>query len=160
MLFKAPRWVLVTEAVVAVCAVALLAYKAAMWVRPLGRVEQAQFLKKVDPKLKIREYYAEYPASYIRISRESWHYFAPGRVARHRFTLTNQATVGYSGIRIELTYQSASGNTVHVDSITLPDTLAAAGSLEISGLEIKSVPPESDRVLLRVIAATVIGDLR
>ncbi len=158
MLFKAPRWVLVTEAVVVVCAAALVAYKAAMWVRPLGRVEQAQFLKKVDPKLKIREYYVEYPASYIRIAGESWQYSGTTRIARHRFTLTNQATVGYADIRIELTYQSGSGKTVHAYTITLPATLAAISSMEITGLEVKHVPPESERALIRVVAARVIDN--
>jgi hypothetical protein len=56
MLIRPPRWLLVAEALVVLCAVVVLAYKAAMWVRPLGRVDQAQFLPKVDPKTRINDY--------------------------------------------------------------------------------------------------------
>jgi len=156
MLLKPPRWVLVAEAVVVVCAAAVLAYKAAMWVRPLGRVDQAQFLPKVDPKVRVREYYARYPESYIRVSKESWQYLSTLKTAHHKFTLTNQATVSYDSIRIELTYQSAAGKAIHRETITLPGTLEASGSMEVSSLEVKHVPPDSDTVLIRVVGANVI----
>jgi len=151
MLIRPPRWVLVTEGVVVLCAVAVLAYKAAMWVRPLGRIDQAQFLPKVDPKTRAGEYYAQYPESYIRISRESWRYDSGSGTAYHKFTLTNQATVGYDSIRIELTYKSAAGKAVRSETITLPGRLEASGSREISNLRVEHVPPDSDTALLRII---------
>jgi hypothetical protein len=155
MLIRPPRWVLVTEGVVVLCAVAVLAYKAAMWVRPLGRIDQAQFLPKVDPKTRINEYYVRYPESYIRLSKESWQYDSAGGTAHHKFTLANRATVRYDSIRIELTYQSSAGKTLHCETISLPGTLEASGSMEISGLEVKHVPPASETVLIRVIGAHV-----
>jgi len=151
MLLRPPRWVLVAEAGIVVCALAVLAYKAAMWVRPLGRVDQAQFLPKVDPKTRAREYYAQYPESYIRISRESWRYDSGSGTAYHKFTLTNQAMVGYDSIRIELTYKSAAGKAVRSETITLPGRLEASGSREISNLKVKHVPPDSDTALLRIV---------
>ncbi len=157
MLLKAPRWVLITEAVVVVCAAAALAYKAAMWVRPLGRIEQAQFLPKVDPKTRIREYYVQYPESYIRIGKESWRYFGASGTAYHRFTLTNKATVSYDNIRIEVSYQSAAGKVVLRETIVLPGILEASGSREISDLEVKHVPSDSETVLIRVVGANVVG---
>ncbi len=157
MLIRPPRWVLVAEAVIVVCALAVLAYKAAMWVRPLGRVDQAQFLPKVDPVKRVREYYAQFPESYIRIGKESWRYDSSNGTAYHRFTVTNQATVGYEDIRIELTYKSATGKTLHSETITLPGRLAATGSMEISDLEVRHVPRASDTVLIRVVGAIVVG---
>jgi hypothetical protein len=157
MLLRPPRWVLVAEAVFVVCAAAVLAYKAAMWVRPLGRIDQAQFLPKVDPKVRVQEYYARYPESYIRLSKESWRYLSASKTAYHKFTLTNQATVSYDSIKIELTYQSATGKAVHRETVALPGTLAASGSREISGLEVKHVPPDSESALLRVMGANVVG---
>lgn len=157
MLLRPPRWVLVAEAVVVLCALAALAYKAAMWVRPLGRIDQAQFLPKVDPKVRVREYYTQYPESYIRISKESWRYDSNSGTAHHKFTLTNQATVNYDNIRIELTYQSATGRAVHSETIALPGRLEVSGSMEISDLKVKKVPRDSDTVLIRVAGATVVG---
>ncbi len=157
MLIRPPRWVLVAEAVVVVCALAVLAYKAAMWVRPLGRVDQAQFLPKVDPRKQVREYYAQYPESYIRIGKESWRYDSGSGTAYHRFTLTNQATVGYEEIRMELTYKSATGKILHSETITLPGRLPATGSMEISDLAVRHVPRDSDTVLIRVVGAIVVG---
>ncbi len=158
MLLRPPRWVLVTEAVILVCALAVLAYKAAMWVRPLGRVDQAQFLPKVDPGKRVREYYAQYPESYIRAGKESWRYDSCSGTAYHRFTLTNQATVSYEDIRIELTYKSATGKTLHSETITLPDRLPAIGSREISDLAVRHVPRDSETVLIRVVGAIVAGE--
>jgi hypothetical protein len=156
MLLKPPRWVLAVEVVVVVCAALVLAYKAAMWVRPLGRIDQAQFLPKVDPATRVREYYARYPESYIRISRESWRYDGADGTARHKFTLTNQATVSYEGIRIELTYQSAAGEVLRREAVDLRGSLEASCSREISGLEIRHVPPGSETALLRVVGASVV----
>ncbi len=157
MLSRPPRWVLVVEAVVVVCALAVLTYKAAMWVRPLGRIDQAQFLPKEDPKARIREYYARYPESYIRIGKESWRYESGSRTAYHKFNLANQATVSYDNIRIELTYMSVTGKVLHSETIALPGRLEASGSREISDLVVKHVPPDSDTVLIRIVAASVVA---
>lgn len=156
MPLKPPRWVLAVEAVLVVCAALVLAYKAAMWVRPLGRIDQAQFLPKVDPATRVREYYARYPERYIRISGESWRYDGADGTARHKFTLTNQATVSYESIRIELTYQSAAGEVLHRETVDLPGSLEDSGSKEISSLEVKRVPTRSETVLLRVVGASVV----
>lgn len=155
MLLRPPRWVLVTEASIVVCALAVLAYKAAMWIRPLGRIDQAQFLPKVDPVKRVREYYAQYPESYIRIGKESWRYDTGSGTAYHTLTLTNQATVTYEDIRVELTYKSATGRALHSDTIMLPGRLPSSGSMVISDLEVRRVPRDSDTVLIRVVGAVV-----
>ena len=152
-LLNAPRWLLITEAVLLVGALLVVAYKAATWVRPLGRVEQSQFLKKVDPAVRVREYYEQYPERYIRIGQESWRY--AGGTAYHSFTLTNQATVGYEEIGIELNYQGRGGKTLLSRTVTLKNTLAPLGTLQIAGLEVKNVPPGSESVLLRITGAKV-----
>lgn len=156
MLLKPPRWVLAVEAVVIACAIVVLAYKAAMRVRPLGRIDQAQFLPKADPAARVRDYYARYPESYLRIGKESWRYDGVDRTARHKFTLTNRAMVTYDDIRIELTYQSAAGKVLRRETVELPGSLEASGSRDISGLEIRHVPCKSETVLLRVVGARVV----
>jgi len=119
--------------------------QAAMWVRPLGRVDQAQFLPKVDPKTRAREYYAQYPESYIRINRESWRYDSGSGTAYHKFTLTNQAMVGYDSIRIELTYKSPQGRPCAVKRSPCPadSRLRLEGDLQS---QVKHVPPTATRL--------------
>ncbi len=157
MIVKSPRWLLITEAALLVCALVVVGYKAAMWVRPLGRVDQAQFLKKKDPLVQVREYYRDYPERYIRIGSESWKYVQGSRTAIHAFTLTSTATVAYQGIRVRLTYQSANGEALRTEVVAVPGTLAAAGTMRVAGIEVKGVPAVSDRVVARLEAASVVG---
>jgi hypothetical protein len=128
-----------------------------MWVRPLGRVDQAQFLKKKDALSQVHEYYRDSPASYIRIGKESWKYLPSTNTAVHGFTLTSTATVPYREIRVRLTYQAARGAVVKSEVVAVPGTLAAGGTLRVAGLEVHHVPPESESVLARVEEAVVAG---
>jgi hypothetical protein len=155
MFRNSPRWLLISEAVLLVAALLVLAYKAAMWVRPLGRIDQAQFLKKKDPLVQVHEYYRDYPERYIRIGKESWKYLQKTRTAVHAFTLTNTATVAYRDIEVRLTYQSAGGGTLRTEVVKVPGRLAVGGMLPISGLEVTKVPPQSEIVVARLERAAV-----
>ncbi len=155
MSLKFPRWLLIAEAALLVCALLVVGYKAALWVRPLGRVDQAEFLKKKAPLVQVHEYYRDYPERYIRIGKESWRYLQNSLTAVHAFTLTNTATVAYHEIRVRLTYQSARGEMLRTEVVGVPGTLAAAGTMRVTGIEVRRVPAESDRVVARLEAASV-----
>jgi hypothetical protein len=154
---KSPRWLLILEAVLLLAALLVVAYKAAMWVRPLGRVDQAQFLKKKDPVAQVHEYYRDYPERYIRVGKESWKYLQNTGSAVHAFTLTNTATVAYHKIEVRLTYQSGAGETLRTEVLAVTGTLPVMGTLPVAGLEVTRVPAQAEQVVIRVERASVAG---
>jgi hypothetical protein len=68
-------------------------------------------------------------------------------------TLKNGATVSYHDIEIRFSYESSGGKTLFVHVAKIPGTLAALGTMDISEVKVKEVPPSSMKVLASVSKA-------
>ncbi len=153
MLFKTPRWVLILEAVLLLGALTVLAYKAAMWVQPLGGLDKTPHAQKVDPETLARNYYHQYPESYIRISREDWVYIRRSGSARHSLTLKNSAPVSYSSIALQFDYESPTGKVLKSQVVEIPGVLPPSGTLDAKGILVNDVPFAAERVKTVVVRA-------
>lgn len=154
MLLKAPRQLLIVEAVLLLSAILLVAYKWSTRVLPLP-IDQAKTWKKKTPEAQIQDYYRQYPESYIRISKETWQFDPGPRIAFHSFTLKNTAGVSYSEIEVRFSYESASGKTIQTQVVKIPGTLSAQGTREVKRIKVTDVPAASSRVLMSVAKASV-----
>ena len=157
MFIKSPRWLLISEATLLLVALLVVAYKAAMWIRPLSGMGQTPHNRKIDPQTQLLQYYRQYPERYIRVSKEKWQYEPLSRTALHTFTLTNSATVAYLEIEIHVDYSSDAGKVVHSRVVKIPGTLAGLGTLKIENLQVKNVPRAAVDVVLKVTAARMAG---
>jgi hypothetical protein len=153
MLIKAPRWLLALEGALLLGALGVLAYKAAMWTRPLEGLDQTPHSRKIDPETQVHQYYREYPESYIRITKESWRYDDRTRTAIHSLTLKNSATVSYRDIEVRFSYESSGGKVLLIQTNKIPGTLASLGTMDVSGVRVKEVPAEATRVVASVLGA-------
>jgi len=153
MRLRAPRWLLFLEGGLLLGALLVLAYKAAMWVRPLEGLNKTPHARKVDPEKQINQYYRDYPERYIRISGESWRYSDRSRSAFHTFTLKNSATVPYHDIEIKFSYESAGGKVLHTHSAKISGTIAALSSLEVSELKVTGVPESAVKAVASISRA-------
>jgi len=157
MLLKAPRWLLVLEAVLLTGALLTLAYKAAMWISPLTGLDKTPHAQKADPQTQMLDYYRRYPERYIRIGKESWRYDQSSESAFHSFELKNTATVAYSSIRIRFNYEAASGKVLESRIMVIPGTLGAMGAMEIRAAEIRHVPAAAVGIVAVVLEARTTG---
>ena len=154
MLLKAPRPLLILEAVLLLSAILLVAYKWSTRILPLP-IDQAKTWKKKSPEAQIQDYYRQYPESYIRISKETWQ-FDPGKgTAFHSFTLKNTAGVSYSEIEIRFSYQSANEKTIQTRVVKIPGTLPPQGSREVKRIKVTDLPAAAAHVLMSVAKASV-----
>src|SRR5688572_20251569 len=149
MFLKAPRPLLIFEAVLLLSAILLVAYKWSARILPLP-IDQAKTWKKKTPEAQIQDYYRQYPESYIRISKETWQFDPGNRTAFHSFTLKNTAGVSYSEIEIRFSYQSAGGKTIQTQSVKLPGTVPAQGSREVRRIKVTNLPAATSNVLMNV----------
>jgi hypothetical protein len=154
MRVKAPRPLLIFEAVLLLCAILLVGYKWATRVRPLP-IDQAKTWKKKSPEAQIQDYYRQYAESYIRISKETWRLDPASRTAVHSFILKNTAQVSYSDIEIRFTYESSSGKTLQSQTVKIPGTLSPGATREMKTLSVRNVPAASAGVLMNVAKASV-----
>jgi hypothetical protein len=153
MRIRAPRWLLILEGVLLLGALAVLSYKAAMWIRPLEGLNKTPHARKVDPEKQVHQYYREYPDSYVRIAGESWRYSDRSRIATHTLTLKNAATVPYHDIEIKFSYESAGGKVLFTHVAKIPGILAASTSLEVSELRVTGVPEAAVKAVASVVKA-------
>jgi hypothetical protein len=154
LFLKTPRWLLISEAVLVLCAILVVAYKALMWISPLP-VDQTPIWKRKSPEAQVRDYYHQYPEGYIRISNETWQLDPLSGTAFHSFTLKNNARVPYSEIEIRFSYESSSGKTLQSQVVKIPGRLAPLGTLEAKRVPVKDVPAGTARALMSVAKATV-----
>jgi hypothetical protein len=154
MRVKAPRALLIFEAVLLLCAILLMAYKWATRVLPLP-IDQPKTWKEKPHEAQIRDYYRQYPESYIRISQETWRLDPASRTAVHSFTLKNTAQVSYFEIEIRFTYESSSGKTLQSQIVRIPGTLSPGATRGIKTIRVTNVPAASARVLMSVAKASV-----
>ena len=155
MRFKGPRWLWIAEGMLLTAALALIAYKAAMWVRPIGTVRIGTASRTLSPHEQAMENFRLHPEGFIRITKESWSYDPGGRIATHFFTLESRATVTYEAIEIRLEYSSDDGRVLLVRTLDSPGTLAPGGSIRVSGAKVAGVPAEAARVTAAVVSALV-----
>jgi hypothetical protein len=116
---------------------------------------QTRQTAKPDPQTQLLNNYRKYPDRYIRISGESWQYDRNTRIAVHSFTMKNIAGVAYSEIEVEMTYLSAEGKKLQVQSVKIPGILAAYQIKKIKDMKVKKVPVQCDQVLLKVTTAKI-----
>jgi|SRR5688572_27189445 len=154
MFLKAPRPLLIFEAVLLLSAILLVAYKWSARILPLP-IDQAKTWKKKSPEAQIQDYYRQYPESYIRISKETWQFDPGTRTAFHSFTLKNTAGVSYSEIEIRFSYIAASGKTIQTQAVKMPGTLPAQGTRDVKRIKVTGVPASSANVLMSVAKASV-----
>jgi len=153
-----PKWLLILEALLLLGSLLVLAYKAAMWVRPMPPIVIQ--MKRTNPKSPaaptILDYYRQYPDRYIRVENESWE-LNPGRqVAFHSFTLRNLATVAYYGIEVQITYESAAGKVLFTRDIPIPESLPAQGTLHPKRIQVRGVPAATRTAVVMVARAQMI----
>jgi hypothetical protein len=146
---------LIFEAALLLGAILLLAYKAAMWISPLGNLEQTPHARKIDPQTQLLQYYRQYPERYIRVTKDTWQYAAGSRLAFHTFTLRNSATVAYQAIEVRFEYQSSSGKVLYTHVAKIQGTIAALGSKKIDNMQVKNVPAAATIAMLSVAVAQV-----
>jgi hypothetical protein len=158
MRLKAPRWLLILEAVLLSAALMFLAYKAATRVLPLPleAVEQARRINKPDPQAQLLEYYRQYPDRYLRISDEKWAYNPATQTAIHSFTLRNIALAAYAAIEVNLSYESASGKVLLSRTIKIEGPIAASATMEIKNKKVAGVPATAKNVVTTVAKAAVV----
>jgi hypothetical protein len=154
MRVKAPRPLLIFEAVLLLCVILFMRYKWATRVLPLP-IDQAKTWKEKSPEAQIQDYYRQHPESYIRISQEIWRLDPASGTAFHSFTLKNTAQVSYSEIEIRFTYESSSGKTLQSQIVKLPGTLFPGATRGIKNVRVRNVPTASARVLMSVVKASV-----
>ena len=154
MLLKAPRPLLIFEAVLLLSAILLVAYKWSTRILPLP-IDQAKTWKKKSPEAQIQDYYRQYPESYIRISKETWQFDPGNRTAFHSFTLKNTAGVSYSEVEIRFSYQSANEKTIQTRVVKIPGTLPAQGTRDVKRIKVTDLPAASAHVLMSVAKASV-----
>ena len=154
MLLKTPRWVLILESLLLLGALTVLVYKAAMWVQPLGGLDKTPHAQKIDPQTRARNYYHQYPESYIRISKEDWVYTRRSSSASHSLTLKNSAPVGYASIALQFDYESPAGKVLKSQVVEIPGILPPSGSLDLKDIRVADVPFAAERVKTTVLRAT------
>jgi hypothetical protein len=147
-----PRWLWVAEGFLATSALLLMAYKAAMWVRPLGTVRVGGARKELSPRQAVQENYRRHPEGFIRILDESWRYEAGSRTATHSFTLKSNATVVYEDVEVRLEYASPDGRVVFTHVTTIPGPLLPARSIRVPPLEVRDVPPSAAQVTATIVS--------
>ncbi len=111
--------------------------------------------RKPDPQAQLLQYYRQYPARYIRISKESYAYLQQMRVAYHSFTLTNLAGVSYSEIEVQFSYRNRKGESVANQALQVQGVLKPYGTLEVKRMRVKGVPPACENVVLAVSKAVI-----
>ena len=156
LLLKAPRPLLILEAVLLLAAVLFTVYKIFMRVPPLPvSVVLETRNRKPDAKAQIMEYYRKYPERYIRIADDSWSYHPVPRIASHSLKVRNTAAVTYTSVRLRFTYESAGGEVLKSEAVTLPGRLGALRTIELKKLEVRGVPAAAWRVTAIVEKASV-----
>jgi len=158
MRIRAPRWLLILEGLLLLCAVAVLAYQAAMRVAPLpvARVSEMRRARTPDPKAQILEYYEKYPDRYIRIFDDSWVYNPVSQTAFHSLGLRNTATVAYTGIEVRLTYESRDAKVLKRWTLKIPGGLAPLQIRELQRIEVRGIPSGTTRATAAVETALVV----
>jgi hypothetical protein len=158
MRLKAPRWLLILEAVFLAGALLTLAYKAVMWVPPLPTesVAQTRLAKRPDPQAQLLGYYRDYPDRYLRIADETWSYNPVLRTAFHSFTLRNIATVAYGDIEITFSYQASTGKALLTRTVKVKGPLSAFTNLDIKKMKVTGVPDATKSVVTTVTKALVV----
>jgi hypothetical protein len=154
---KMPRWLVILEVLLLLGALGVLAYKAAIWVRPMPPIVIES--KRPSPKSAaptILDYYRQYPDRYIRVEDESWVLNRGAQSALHSFTLRNLATVAYNGIEIRITYESAAGQELLTRDIPIPEPVPAQGSVRLEGIKLNGVPLASKTAVVTVARAQMI----
>jgi len=158
MRLKAPRWLLVLEAILLAGALLVLAYKAAMRIPPLPleSVAQSRQMKKPDPQAQLMEYYRQYPDRYLRIANETWAYDPVSRIAFHSFTIRNIATVAYDAIEVNFSYQASTGKVLLTRTVKIAGPLAAFTTMDIKRMKVTGVPVTTKTVVTTVAKALVV----
>ena len=158
MRLKAPRWLLVIEAVLFSGALLVLAYKAAMRIPclPLESVAQTRRMKKPDPQAQLMEYYRQYPDRYLRIANETWVYDPVSRIAFHSFTIHNIATVAYDAIEVKFSYQTSTGKVLLTRTVKIAGPLAASATVDIKRMKVTGVPVTTKSVVTTMAKALVV----
>jgi len=158
MQLKAPRWLLVLEAVLFSGALLVLAYKAAMWIPPLpvDGVAQTRSMKKPDRQAQLMGYYREYPDRYLRITDETWLYDPVSRTALHSFSIRNIAMAAYTSIEVTFSYQTSTGKVLLIRTVKIPGQLAASATLAVKKLKVTGVPAATKTVVTTVAKALVV----
>ncbi|MBZ5497363.1 MAG: hypothetical protein LAP85_13250 [Acidobacteriia bacterium] len=158
MRIKAPRWLLILEALLLSGALLVLAYKAATRVLPLPLygIEQKRGFQKPAARPTILDYYRQYPDRYIRVDNESWQCDKDSRIALHSFTLRNLATVAYKEIEVRFTYESASGKTLLTRDVKIPSMLQAQGTLSLKKIKVTGVPADTKTAVTSVSKAVIV----
>jgi hypothetical protein len=158
MRLKAPRWLLILEAILFTGALLVLTYKAAMRIPPLPveSVAQTRLPKKPDRQAQLQGYYRQYPDRYLRISNETWTYDPVSRNAFHFFTIRNIATVAYEAIEITFSYQTSTGKVLLTRTVKMAGPLAASATMDIKRMKVTGVPVATKSVVTTVATALVV----
>ena len=163
MPLKIPRWpiferrLIITEVVLLVISLLIVAYEAATRVQPLpvNRILQKRgYQKPAGPT--ILDYYRQYPDRYIRVENESWQLNSSTQEAIHSFTLRNLATVAYKEIVVRFTYESAAGKTLLTREVKIPGQIQAQGKMNLKNIKITGVPAATGSAVLVVAKALMI----
>jgi len=159
MRLKAPRRLLLLEAVLLAGALLVLAYKAAVRIPslPLESLAQTRSMKKPDRQAQLMAYYRDYPDRYLRITDETWLYNPVSRSALHSFTIRNIAMASYRSIEITFSYQASDGKVLLTRTVGIPGPLAASATLPIKNLKVSGVPAATKTVVTKVAKATVVS---
>jgi hypothetical protein len=157
MHIKMPRWLVILEILLFLGALVVLAYKAAIRVRPMPPIviESRSAAPRSAPPT-ILDYYRQYPDRYIRVEDETWVLNRGAQSALHSFTLRNLATVAYNGIEIRITYENAAGQVLATRDVPIPEQTPAQGSVRLERINVSGVPPAATTAVVTVARAQMI----
>lgn len=157
MSWKTPRWLWILEGMLLVASLAVLGYKAAMWVAPLPpvRIELKPDRPKAAARPTIMDYYHQYPDRYIRVENETWEFNTDSQIATHSFSLRNLATVAYQDIEVRFTYENGSGTVLLVRDVKIPGILKAQDGMSVRKIRVAGVP-FATRTVVAVVAKAVV----
>jgi hypothetical protein len=152
-----PRWLLALEAVLFVGALGVLAYKAAMWIRPLPvqAVQQKRVSQKPPAQPTIIDYYRKYPDRYIRVENEVWRLDRDAKAASHSFSLRNLAVVAYADIEVRISYGSADGKVIKTFDMKIQGPLQGQATREFKSIKVPNVPLATKDAVITVLKGRI-----